>query len=124
MTIEADILTVLNNHSGLSALVGQRNYSVNLPQNPVYPNTVNMRVSTNPSNSLTGRNALSNMRVQIDARGLTLDDSTLVFKQIVDAMEKTILFKALYLTSNHIPKESQTETYRISIDFSVWFYDQ
>jgi len=56
MSIESDIITTLNNHSGLTALVTTRNYYSNLPQNPVYPNTVSLRVSSNPQNTLTTRN--------------------------------------------------------------------
>lgn len=123
MTIEADILTTLNGYGGLSALVSSRNYAVNLPQNPTYPNTVFMRVSSNPNNSLTGRNTLMNARYQIDIRDNKFNAAQLAATQVIAAMEAATLFDALYLTDNDIPKEVQTETYRISIDFSIWFYD-
>jgi len=123
MTIQTDILTTLNNFSGLSALVSSRNYAVNLPQNPIYPNTVFMRISSNPSNSLTGRNKLSNARYQFDIRDNTYNASLLTATQLILALESSSLFDAIYLTDNDIPKEIQTETYRVSIDFSIWFYE-
>ncbi|MFV1982998.1 MAG: DUF3168 domain-containing protein [Thiohalomonadales bacterium] len=121
MTIETDILTTLNNDTDLSAIVSNRNYAVNLPQNPVYPNTVNSRVNSNPTNTLSGRNKLMNIRLQIDVRHTVLEKATDAANKVISAMEKSILFTALYLTDNHLPKENQTDTYRISIDFSVWF---
>lgn len=121
MTIETDIITTLNAHVGLSALVSSRNYAVNLPQNPTYPNTANSRISSNPSNSLTARNPLMNIRQQIDVRAKTLHATREAAIQVIDAMEAATLFTAIILTDNDLPKESSTDTYRISIDFSIWY---
>lgn len=123
MTIEADILITLNNHSGLVALVGQRNYAINLPQNPIYPNTVFTRISTIPSNTLTIRNKLTNIRLQMDTRDQTYNGARLAATQVKDAIETATLFTGLYSNDNDIPKEFVTDSYRVSIDFSIWFYD-
>ncbi len=122
MSIESDILTTLNNHAGLTPLVGSRNYAVNLPQKPIYPSIVFLRISTNPSNNLSGRNALTNARFQFDIRDKKYESARLVEIEFINAMESSNLFKSIYLTENDIQKESATETYRISIDFSLWFY--
>lgn len=123
MSIENDIISALNNHSGLSALVGSRNYAIHLPQNPVYPNTVFTRISTVPSNTLTKRNKLTNIRTQFDIRDQSYDDARRVLVQLKDAIENAMLFTALYNNENDVPLEFTTDTYRISVDFSIWFYD-
>lgn len=121
MTIEADILTTLNAHAGLSALVSSRNYSINLPQNPIYPNTVFSQASSNPVNNLSGRSVLHNIRMQFDIRAQTVLEMTNVKTQLIAAIESATLFKVVFLTDNPLPKEIRTETYRSSIDFSIWF---
>jgi len=123
MTIETDILTTLNNYTGLSALVSSRNYAVNLPQKPTYPNTVFIKVNTNPQNTLTGRNTLTNIRLQIDIRDKTLNGASLAAIQVKKAIEAATLFDGLYINDNMAPQEVSTETYRVSLDFSVWFHD-
>lgn len=123
MTIEADILTTLNNFVGLSSLVSTRNYAVNLPQKPTYPNTVYMRVSTEPSNTLGARNALTNIRIQIDTRSNTLLNAITTASQVKKAIESATLFVGLYLNEETMPHENPTETYRVSQDFSIWFND-
>ncbi len=123
MTIEADILTTLNNYAGLSSLVSSRNYAVNLPQKPTYPNTVYIKVSTNPQNTLTGRNTLTNIRLQIDIRDTTLNGANLAAVQVKKAIESATLFDGLYINDNMTPREIPTDTYRMSLDFSIWFHD-
>lgn len=123
MTIEADILTTLNNYAGLSALVSSRNYAVNLPQNSTYPNTVFFTVVTNPQNTLTGRNTLTQIRIQIDIRDTTLNGASLAATQVKKAIEAATLFDGLYINDSMSPREVQTETYRKSLDFSIWFHD-
>ena len=124
MTIEADILTTLNNYAGLSSLVSSRNYAVNLPQNPTYPNTVYMRVSTVPGNTLGARNTLTNIRVKIDTRDETWLGAVTAGAQVKKAIEAATLFDGIYLNEEMIPHEYTTETYRLSQDFSLWFHDQ
>ncbi len=123
MTIEADILTTLNNYAGLSSLVSSRNYAVNLPQNPIYPNTVYMRITTVPGNTLGARNTLTNIRIQIDTRDETLNGSVATAVQVKKAIEAATLFDGIYLQEETIPHEFNTGTYRVSQDFSLWFYD-
>lgn len=123
MTIEADILTTLNNYAGLTSLVISRNYAVNLPQNPTYPNTVYMRVSTVPGSTLGTRNTLTNIRIQIDTRDATLNGAITTAVQVKKAMEAATLFDGIYLNEETIPHEFATETYRVSQDFSIWFHD-
>jgi len=124
MTIEADLLTTLNNFAGLSSLVSSRNYAVNLPQNPTYPNTTYMRVSTAPGNTLGTRNTLTNIRVQIDTRDVTVLGAVTAGAQVKKAIEAATLFDGIYLNEEMIPHEYNTETYRLSQDFSLWFHDQ
>lgn len=123
MTIEADILTTLNNYVGLSSLVSSRNYAVNLPQNPTYPNTVYMRVSTDPGNTLGTRNSLTNIRIQVDTRSDTLLSAISAAAQVKKAIEAATLFVGIYLNEETMPHENPTETYRVSQDFSIWFND-
>lgn len=123
MGIESDIINTLNNHSGLAQLVGNRNYTIHLPQKPNYPNTVITRVSTSPTNTLTTRNKLTNIRLQIDCRDRIYDDARSVSQQVKDAMENAGDYKSLYINDNDISAEFSTDTYRVSMDFSIWFYD-
>jgi len=68
-----------------------------------------------------GRSLLHNIRLQIDIRSTTVLDSANVKKQVIAAIESATLFTGMFLTDNFLPKEIRTETYRLSVDFSIWF---
>jgi len=44
--------------------------------------------------------------------------------QVKKAIEAATLFDGIYLNEEMIPHEYNTETYRLSQDFSLWFHDQ
>ena len=121
MTIEADIQTTLDNYAGLSAFVSDRNYSVRLPQQPTYPNTVISRNSTEPSLTLTTRNIRTQALFSVDVRAETYNEARQVATQVIAAMEAATLFTALWRADADVPYEDDVETYRIAIDFSIWY---
>lgn len=120
MTIESDIKSALDGYAGLSTLVGSRNYFIRLPQEPTYPNTVTNRVVSNPLNALDGRNEKQNARFRIDARGETYDSARDVAAQVIAAMEAAS-FTAVLIDDSDFPYEPEVKTYRVVLDFSVWF---
>jgi hypothetical protein len=121
MTIETDIKTVLDNDVTLAAQVGSRNYWAALAQEPTYPNTVTNRIDTEFSNTLLTRNTLTAGIFRADIRAETYADARTVANLVIAAMEAATTFTALVVSDNDVPYEFSVGTYRVSIDFSVWF---
>ena len=121
MTIETDIITTLDGNASLLAAIGTRNYWLNLPQEPTYPNTVTNRIDTTYSNTLTTRNGLTQglFRAEVRAEGHAAARSTA--NLVIAAMEASTLFTAIVVADNDVPFEDIVKTYRIAVDFSVWF---
>ena len=124
MTVEANIKTTLDGYSALSALVSSRNYAINLPQNPTYPNSVYSRTTTDPLTSLSGANVKRKATFQIDVRGSTYASAVAVTAEVINAMKAATLFTAIWTDSNDVPYEDDTTTYRIAIDFSIWYTEE
>jgi len=61
--------------------------------------------------------------LQIDIRGKTFESARSTTAQVIDAIENATLFTGLFTSDNDEQKESAIETYRVSIDFSIWFID-
>lgn len=123
MSIKDDIIAAFDSYSTLTALVGNRNYWRQLPQEPAYPNTVTHRVTTNPLNTLSGTNQKSHALFQTDIRGTSEDSAEAVARAVIGAMEAATTFKALLLDQHDNPFEDLTDTNRIIIDFSIRFID-
>lgn len=121
MTVESDIKSALDDYAGLSALVGSRNYFIRLPDQPTYPNTVINRITSTPQTTLSGRNAKQQARFQIDCRGTTYESARNVAAQVVSAMEAATAFTAVLLDDSDFPYEPEVLTYRVVLEFSVWF---
>jgi len=119
MTIETDIKTRLDAHSGLSALVSTRNYPVKLPQNPTYPAVVYSRVSANIISDLDNEHK-DNPRFQFDVIGSSYSSVRSVIVQLLDAMVLSTTFKAVYLSDQDLEYDDDLELYRGIVDFSVW----
>lgn len=122
MSIEADIKSALDAHNGLAALIGTRSYTERLPQQPTYPNIFFSRAVTEPNNTLTGRNNLTNARFQFEVRAEGVASKRNVITQLKDALE-TASFTALYIDEVTIPYADDAKVYRTDIDFSIWFID-
>lgn len=123
MSIEATIKTVLDGYAGLTALVSTRIYSMQLPQQPTYPNIMFSRTSTNPQNTLNGLNALNNVRMTFEVRGSTALAVRNVITQLKAAILTSTSFKSLYIDEFHIPYENEINIFRVDVDFSIWFND-
>lgn len=59
--LETTVRTALLANAGLTALIGQRLYMVQLPQNPTYPAGVMQRISTVPFTTLTQGSTFQSM---------------------------------------------------------------
>lgn len=122
MTIEADIKTALDDHSGLSALIGSRSYAIRLPDQPTYPCVVFSRIETTPNHTLTGRNNLTMARWQFEVRSQTYGEARDVVEQLKSALEGAT-FTALLESEQDIPYEDEVKVYRVDVDFDIWFID-
>lgn len=121
MTVEQDIITLLDAHVGLTALVGDRNYFDTLPQQPTYPNTVVHIANTTPTNHLTGAAALTDYYVQIDVRGTTKQSAVSTSIQAVSAMESATTFDCYWLGQTDFAYNDELNIYRRILDFSVMY---
>lgn len=125
MSIESDIKTQLDGYSGLSSLISTRSYAVRMNSKPTYPNIVYSRIETEFSNTLTGRNALTNARFQFEVRAKTYTTMHNVIDQLINAMEAADFhadgFTALVESQEEVPFEDDVKVYRTDVDFSVWY---
>jgi Protein of unknown function (DUF3168) len=121
--LEPALYARLAAHAGVSALCGTRIYPLVIPQEetPVYPVLVYQRISADHIASLAGHSGLCNARVQIDCWGRSYADTRELAAVLDNAMTADDEdFSALVL-SDLDDYEPETQLYRVSTDFSVWF---
>lgn len=121
MSIEGDIISTLDGHAPLIALVSTRNYWRRLPQEPTYPHTVVQRINTEPHNTLTTRNPLTRMPARVMVYGQNPASVRQVADAVRGAMEAATLFTALWIDEQDDPFNNTINADIIAIDFSVWY---
>jgi hypothetical protein len=87
MIIENALRAHLVAQAGLTALVGQRIYYMNAPQNVKNPYIVLFKVSAVPEYSLTGHSGLINARFQFDIYADTYYETKQISEQIALAIQ-------------------------------------
>lgn len=122
MTIESDIVAVLEADVALTALISTRIYPMRLPQNPTWPNLVYSRSSTDFHNTIsTNAAGQANARFQLDCRADDYAEVRDVAAKAITAMTGAAAFDALIVSDSDFPYEPDTEIYRTVLDFSVWY---
>jgi hypothetical protein len=110
MTIEATIQTAL------AALVSGRCYPLTAPDPVVKPYIVFSIITKVNENDLGGLSGLSNYRVQVDPYATSYG----AVKVLSDSAESAMTgLGAISLSSQEL-FESDTQLYRITMDFSIW----
>ena len=150
MSVESILLADLLADAGLSALIGNRLYQVQLPQNPTYPCGIFQRVSTTPLyvNSVRGRNPLAGGQATVGwarfsfsfwsndgKNGAAIVDS--IALALMAAMENvnlialptspaTINNAPNFLLTRRMSIEPQTQPplFKALLDFKCWYSDQ
>jgi len=69
MRIEFGVVSTLENDAAVSAVVSDRIYFEQMPQNTIYPCITYQRVSTTRREFLDGVDTLTDVRIQVDAWG-------------------------------------------------------
>lgn len=127
--MEQVIYTALANSAAIGALVGgtganARVYPLLMPQGSSLPAVTYFRVSTDriATASLSGHNARVNARVQIDCWADTYANSKSLASAVKSVMLSATTFTALSVSERDL-YEPDTEVYRVSADFSVWYLE-
>jgi hypothetical protein len=118
MSLETKLYTLLSGNAGVVALVATRIYPLTAPQEAAMPYVVYTRVSSGRLYSLTGYSNLEYPRMQVDCYGTTYSEAKLLSEAVVTAIRAATTFG----TEQDDPQEmfEEDETYRVSIDFSIW----
>jgi hypothetical protein len=119
MSLETKIFTILTTDPAVSAVIASRCFPVVLPQNVTLPAVSYQRISGGQENSLKGSSNLENPRIQVDVWGTTYSAVKDLAAKVMAAMRAASTFKALVISDQDL-FEDETETYRVSIDFSIW----
>ena len=123
MTIETDIKARLDAYSGLSALVGSRNYAGLFPQSVTTPATAYIRVTGSVITTLDKKYA-ENPRYSIDVIASKEDGGYTKLRQIVEqvklAMTTSTTFTAVLLSDQDLGYDDTFQVFRAVIDFSIW----
>lgn len=119
MTVEEDLFSTLALNSGINSIVGNRIYPVIAPETVTPSFIVYTRAVTNPTNSLTGTNALNNPLFQVDAYSRTHNQARSLGILIREAILAATPFSAVWRDTRD-DYEPDTKLYRVSLDFSIW----
>jgi len=116
MSIESDLVTHLNDDSGVSALVGTRIYPLMAPQSVVSPYIVYQVINDNSKQCIGGSVYQNDTRFQIDCWSTKYSEVKAIKEAVLSAL---IGFKSSYSISNMDDYEPETKLYRQLIDFKL-----
>ena len=116
MSIELAVFTALQNHAGLTALVGNRVYGNRAPDNPTRPYVTYFSASGVPQNDLSSKPIIDNARVQVDCWAeSSYNDAKQIAAQCRLALENVGL--CVFTRDDY---EQQTKLHRVQLDFSIF----
>lgn len=149
MSVESNLRAQLLADPGLSALIGDRLYLVQLPQNPQYPCGVYQRVFTQPLYVQTrGRNPLTGGQATIGwsrfsftfwsndgAQGGSIVEqialavmAAMESVNLIDLPQSPVVINQApnFLITRRMGIEPQTQPplFKAMLDFKIWFQDQ
>jgi hypothetical protein len=117
--IEEDIVASLNADPAFAAVVGDRLYPLQRPQNDIIPAVVYQRVATTPVNSLSGFSRLDSVRIQFSCFAKTVSeakDLAEILRSAIDAdaaLKGTCVYEADEI-------DADTRNFRVFIDYNFW----
>ena len=125
--MESALRTFVIAGSDVTALIGSRMYPLKMPQSPTMPLLVYQRISGPREHDADGAAGIANPRIQIDAWAATYtgakDLATKVRKRI-DGYSGDVGSPAVDVVFSHLLSDrdfydSETEYYRVSMDFEI-----
>lgn len=99
---------------------GQAHYMVNMRDAKAYPFITVSRVASSANAGLTGPSDLQNVRIQVDIHARTIAEAHAV-QRVVEAAMAEWTVQNVPITSLDLFEEA-TQTFRVSLDYSVWTY--
>jgi hypothetical protein len=116
MAVEEDFYTVLRT-------VADRVYPIIMPQNTTLDAITYQVIDSVPENSLDGYAGLKNSRIQVDVWSATYAGSKALAKRVHNVINESDVITAIMISENEL-YETETQDYRVSMDFSVWHQHQ
>jgi hypothetical protein len=127
MGIEAALVDVLENHAGLSALVGSRIYALILPQNTAYPGIAYQRISAERVSLMSSDTTMAVARFQLSIWDETYAGAIAVREQVRSALQRytgtnagTEIVDCYLITENDLHDEND-QVYGIAVDIEVHY---
>jgi hypothetical protein len=124
MSIEEELQSLLSNHDGLTAIVGDRIYpGGKAPQTITPPFLVHMKISDVREYSHQGFSGLSRMRIQVSCfAGMYVTVKTMA-AMVTDIMESWSAAKvqAVFREDEQDMYDETTAIFHIPLDFIVWY---
>ncbi len=124
--IEDGIADYMENHAGISALVGNRIYPMVLPDEATYPAIVYQKISGLMVASHSGNSGLGNPRFQISCWGETYPVAKALSRQVKLAFHGykgamgDITCQAAFVDAELDDMDQQTKLFRVMIDVLLW----
>ena len=116
MSNELTVYTALQNHAGLTALVGNRVYGNRAPDSPTRPYVTYFSASIVPQNDLSSTPLVDNNRVQVDCWAeSSYNDAKQIAAQCRAALQNVGL--CVFARDDY---EQDTKLHRVQLDFSIF----
>ena len=119
--IEANISTLLNAATTITAFTSSRIYTAQFPDLISYPAILVSRIFGEPTNTLAGHMGVEKTRVQIDSFS-TSYSVALRLSTVIHRIMDGATFKNIQISNQDLsqPIEDMKPLYRISGDYSCW----
>ena len=125
MSIETDLLDILEANAGVSALIGTRIYPMLLPQTPTLPAIVYSVISAMRTARHGGRASIGEKRIQFSCWGSTYSGAKALADQVRLALDgtKPTTEGAALIAGEHDIYDTETGWFHISMDFMVQYQE-
>lgn len=127
MAVEKAIIAALKAHAGLTALVSQRIYASNAPQNVIAPYVTLFRVSAERSSAMGADIDIVRARVQVNTWGTTYASVKDAGDQVRAALQRLsgvyagITVLDVFVLNEQDMYEPDTLTHRVTQDYQALF---
>lgn len=126
MSVETVLFDRLTTHSGLTALIEERCYSLVLPQNATLPALSYFRVSTMRHSAMGADTGLASARFQVSVWADSFSSARAVATQVRSALQRwsttsgTVIQDIFYLNETDL-HDPQVNGYHTACDFQVHY---
>ena len=120
---EIVLLRTLREDAGLSALVGNKDFALVIPQGTKLPCITFQRIGGMPANTLSGHSGLEEIDLQIDVWARDYDEAKAIAKAVRSAMPPSGPRFSAHLIEDQDLYEDGTNYFRVNMEFKVWFLE-